>query len=238
MKQIYMILAACLLSFSCSKNKDSEPAMGYFVKTIKSGQGESEMKFELQYDDRNRLVEEHIKFASDDTRIRYDYDDDGHIIRAWWDDRLYGTFEYEGNILTKIMVPPNDTDPERTFPVTFADGTYQAMDGSIRFRMDDRQQLVYDDATRGHYTYTDKPGIHKHLYIQPAWFMGELSALAFYSLKISRYEIATITMRGTEYEARNKTDGQGNIIRVEMMEKGTGTAQQAWDITYEQRVLK
>src|SRR5690606_40881052 len=68
--------------------------------------------------------------------LRYDYDDVGHIIRAWWDDRLYGTFEYEGNILAKIVVPPNDTDPERTFPVTFMDGTYQAMGGSIKFKID------------------------------------------------------------------------------------------------------
>lgn len=149
MKQIYMILTACLLSFSCSKNKDSGSAMGYFVKTIKSGQGEAEIKFELQYDDPNRSVEEHIKFASDEMRIRYDYDNDGHIIRGWLDNRLYGTFEYEGNILTKVTIPPNDSDPERTFPVTFADGMYQAMDGSIRFRMDDRQHLVYDDAIRG-----------------------------------------------------------------------------------------
>src|SRR5690606_912227 len=81
-------------------------------------------------------------------RIRYDYDNDGHIIRGWLDNRLYGTFEYEGNILTKVTIPPNDSDPERTFPVTFADGMYQAMDGSIRFRMDDRQHLVYDDAIR------------------------------------------------------------------------------------------
>ncbi len=234
-----LLLFVCLLCFACGKDKDGpkEPDKGYFAKTIQLVTGEGEMKFALQYDNQNRLVQENVTFGTDGIKIRYEYNPAGQLIKAWWDDEPYGTFEYEGNILTKLIAPASGTDPEQIYPVTHTDGTYQAMDGSIRFTVDGNRQLRYHESTKTHYTYTDKPGVHRHLPPQPVWFMGELGSFSFYSLLVSQQEIATVILRGDEYEVRNKRDAQDNITQVEMVEKATGTVGLKWEVTYEQREL-
>lgn len=233
------VLLFCTLCFACGKDKNTpkEPAMGYFVKTIQLALEEVEMKFEMQYDEQNRLVREDVKLGTDDISLQYEYNSAGQLTKVWWDDKLYGTFEYEGKLLAKIIVPANGSDPERTYPVTYTDGIYQAMDGSIHFTIDEKQQLLYSESVKARYTYTNKPGVHRYLSPQPVWFIGDIGSFTFYSLLVSQQEIAKVDLRGDVHEVRNKRDAQGNITQVDMVEETTGRIGSTWKITYEQRVL-
>lgn len=234
MKQIYMILATCLLSLSCSKNKDYEPVIGNFPKTIQLSVGEGKMRFEFDYDDQNRIREERIKAEIEGIAMTlgYRYNNAGDISEIWEDNKLWATFGYTGGILSKIGL-----DGAGEHPIAYSDGTY-TVDGGFQFEVDNYQQLLGHADLGLRVTYANAPGIYRNLRPQPARFSTELMALTFYGLLISQQAIATIELHGNTYEVRNKTDEQGNIIQVEMAEKETGTPWQLWEITYEQRELK
>lgn len=233
--KLLLLLVVSLLTTGCSKDDDDILTTGYFPKTINIGEGAIEFKFE--YNEQNQIVRENMKITSDHHIMQYAYNDVRMVSKIWKDDKIFAEFEYVNGIMNAVTIPANETELEQVIPVTYSDGKYSSTLSGFSFLTDESEQLLHHEALNITYSYTDAPGIYQHLKLQPARFVGEMGAFAYYNLMVSNDAVATIDVRGKLYDVRNKKDENGNITQVEMIENATGTIGLKWDITYEERIL-
>jgi len=228
----------CLFFINCGNDDGGGPKTGYFAKTIGLGITGSDMSFEFEYDAKNQIIRERTTSGGVTMHLEYLYNEAGMITTILRDGTLFAHYQYDDSgILTNLETFDVSSGSSTDYPVLFSDGTYSIVGLVPDVKVDRQGQLLHHLGLDLVVTHTDGPGIHRHLTPQPARYFGEIGAYSLYNLTLSQKAVASIELRGTLYEAHYKKDGNNNITEMELVDATTGTLNQTWKITYEERSL-